>query len=169
MDDNHRLEEWLAYHYYIMKLRYVVINIDPFSRTSPQAIVDRWNDIDTDTNTNRNDNSLHLKLNMTIVTMTDREYLPNYQERMQILETERLSTASDQDYQYGKVKTEYHRYRQRRFYHACSQHLMEHNKSWYVQRYTRILFVFFLLLLFLNHVLLFVIVIVQIIIKDVVL
>ena len=33
MDDNFRLEEWLAYHYYILKLRYVVINIDPNSKT----------------------------------------------------------------------------------------------------------------------------------------
>ncbi len=59
MDDNHRLEEWLAYHYYFLKLRYVVINVDPRSTTSPQAIVDRWN---------------NPTLNMTIVLWNDIMY-----------------------------------------------------------------------------------------------
>jgi hypothetical protein len=42
MDDNHRLSEWIAYHYFAMPLRHLVVNVDPRSRTSPAKILDRW-------------------------------------------------------------------------------------------------------------------------------
>jgi hypothetical protein len=42
MDDNHRLSEWLAYHYFVLPLRHVVIAVDPSSRTFPYSILDRW-------------------------------------------------------------------------------------------------------------------------------
>jgi len=42
MDDNHRLSEWIAYHYHVMPLRYLVVAVDPHSRTSPKAFLDRW-------------------------------------------------------------------------------------------------------------------------------
>jgi len=119
MDDNHRLEEWLAYHYYLLKLRYVVINIDPSSKTSPNAIIDRWNDHENKYN-----------LNMTIVTMTNSDYMLKHQNWLDKIEKARLSPHSD--LLYGKEKTNYHRKRQHEFYKACSQHLMERNKSWYV-------------------------------------
>lgn len=43
MDGNHRLPEWLAYHYYVLNLRYLVVAVDPSSRTSPAFILKRWN------------------------------------------------------------------------------------------------------------------------------
>jgi len=113
MDDNHRLEEWLAYHYYFLKLRYVVMNIDPFSRTSPNAIIDRWNDGEKKYN-----------LNMTIVTMTDRDYVEDFDGEMKKIEIARNS-STDQEYQLGNAKTQYHRNRQHAFYKACSTHLVE--------------------------------------------
>jgi hypothetical protein len=42
MDDNHRLVEWLAYHYYLLPLRHLIILPDSKSRTSPNEILDRW-------------------------------------------------------------------------------------------------------------------------------
>jgi hypothetical protein len=42
MDDNHRLAEWLAYHYFVMKLRYLVILPDPASRIWPKPVLDKW-------------------------------------------------------------------------------------------------------------------------------
>jgi hypothetical protein len=42
MDDNHRLSEWIAYHYHVLRLRYLVVGIDPNSRTSPSKILERW-------------------------------------------------------------------------------------------------------------------------------
>lgn len=43
-DDNHWLIEWLAYHYYVFKLRRLTVVRDPTSRTSIEAILDRWKD-----------------------------------------------------------------------------------------------------------------------------
>ncbi|KAL7580483.1 hypothetical protein ACA910_003616 [Epithemia clementina (nom. ined.)] len=42
MDENHRLPEWLAFHYYMLPLRHVVLLVDPRSETSPMDIVHRW-------------------------------------------------------------------------------------------------------------------------------
>jgi len=42
LDENHRLSEWLAYHYYLLPLRYLVVAIDPHSVTSPTRILDKW-------------------------------------------------------------------------------------------------------------------------------
>jgi ABC-type antimicrobial peptide transport system permease subunit len=116
MDDNHRLEEWLAYHYYIMKLRYVVIAVDQKSRTSPQHIVDRWNDYENKYN----------NLNMTIITWKDSDYISDYRVRMkEIDEAESMSIL-----EHGNEKTRYHRYRQHEFYRMCSTHLLKQNKTW---------------------------------------
>lgn len=42
MDDNHRLSEWIGYHYFAMSLRYLVVAVDPHSKTSPSLILNRW-------------------------------------------------------------------------------------------------------------------------------
>jgi hypothetical protein len=42
MDENPRLPEWLAYHYFAMNLRYLVVHSDPRSMTSPSHILDKW-------------------------------------------------------------------------------------------------------------------------------
>jgi hypothetical protein len=123
MDDNHRLDEWLAYHYYLLKLRYVVLNIDPFSRTSPQPIIDRWNDKENKYN-----------LNMTIVTTKDSDYIEVYDKEMRKIKKARIKSmdhTQESIKKYGKTKQNYHRMRQKAFYRSCSKHLMGQNKSWY--------------------------------------
>jgi len=42
MDDNHWLVEWIAYHYFALPLRHLVVYVDPDSSTSPLPILDRW-------------------------------------------------------------------------------------------------------------------------------
>ena len=42
MDDNHFLIEWLAYHYYYLPLRRLIVAVDPKARTSPKPILDRY-------------------------------------------------------------------------------------------------------------------------------
>ena len=37
-DDNDLLNEWLAYHYHVLNLRYLVVAVDPSSATSPTPI-----------------------------------------------------------------------------------------------------------------------------------
>jgi len=44
LDENPRLPEWLAYHYFTLPLRHVVVAVDPHSSTSPNEILDRWRD-----------------------------------------------------------------------------------------------------------------------------
>jgi hypothetical protein len=44
LDENHRLSEWIAYHYFAMRLRYLVVAVDPHSKTSPSRILNRWRD-----------------------------------------------------------------------------------------------------------------------------
>lgn len=41
-DDNHRLPEWLAYHYYALPLRRLIVAVDPTSETSPVPILKKW-------------------------------------------------------------------------------------------------------------------------------
>ena len=41
-DENPRLPEWIAYHYYMLPLRHLVLLVDPKSKTSPMEIVNRW-------------------------------------------------------------------------------------------------------------------------------
>jgi hypothetical protein len=44
MDENHRLPEWLSYHYHTLNLRYLVVAVDPHSQTLASSIFDRWRD-----------------------------------------------------------------------------------------------------------------------------
>jgi hypothetical protein len=41
-DDNHWLIEWIAFHYHVLPLRYLIVAIDPDSKTSPRKILERW-------------------------------------------------------------------------------------------------------------------------------
>lgn len=121
-DDNFRLEEWLAYHYYLLKLRYVVIAIDDWNKTSVDAIVDRWNDAENKYN-----------LNMTIKVWRDREYIYSYKHRIAKIKKSRNLENATTDVKlqkYATARTNYHRSKQPQFYKACSKHLIQQNKSW---------------------------------------
>jgi len=41
-DDNHWLVEWLAYHWFVMPLRHLIVLVDDKSATSPIPVLDRW-------------------------------------------------------------------------------------------------------------------------------
>jgi hypothetical protein len=59
MDENFRLREWIAYHYHVLPLRYLIVSIDPKSKESPELILDQF----------RN------HLNMTILLWNESEYI----------------------------------------------------------------------------------------------
>lgn len=42
MDENMKLGEWVAYHFFTLPLRRLVVTIDPLSNTIPNAILDKW-------------------------------------------------------------------------------------------------------------------------------
>jgi len=42
MDNNHRVAEWVAYHYYALPLRTLVVYVDPYSRDHPKEVLEKW-------------------------------------------------------------------------------------------------------------------------------
>jgi hypothetical protein len=104
MDDNFRLVEWLAYHYYMLNLRHVVVHVDPYSRTRPYPVLDRWKD------------------RMRVVVWTHPSNFTN--------KTYDIDEAKYQGVDLLRRKTLYHRSRQVEFYHGCARHLQAQNRSW---------------------------------------
>ena len=100
MDDTSRLSEWLAYHYFALPLRYLVVAVDPSSQVSPSYIFDRWRD------------------KMTIVEWTDSNFLANPSSYRH---TENMAKWK----RYKK-----HLKRQGEFYRACTAHMMSQNRTW---------------------------------------
>jgi hypothetical protein len=110
MDDNHFLIEWLAYHYHFLPLRYVVIAVDPRSRTSPKHVLDRWS------NGSESDNRM-----MTIARWSDRHFMPHK------LLPQHRDVVNEND---ATAKFVLHRERQRHFYPTCLAALRQANRSW---------------------------------------
>ena len=41
-NDNEKLAEWIAYHWLVLPLRYLIVAVDPASTTSPIQVLQRW-------------------------------------------------------------------------------------------------------------------------------
>ena len=102
MDDNHRLVEWLAYHYHVLPLRYLIVAVDPRSRTSPTEILNRYR-----------------KLGMYIQEWTDHDFLDAKLANNIIPDDARL-----------QLKRDRHRARQKVFYRTCLLHLKQANRTY---------------------------------------
>eukprot|EP00977_Amphora_coffeiformis_P008198 scaffold1834_cov175-Amphora_coffeaeformis.AAC.4 len=111
MDDNHFLIEWLAYHYHTLPLRYLVIAVDPRSKTNPNEVLNRWKGVPNN--------------NLTIVTWyQDSDYVTNHEMEE--------AKAQARDY-FGDEHSDeliHHRARQRMFYFKCMQHLKQQGRHW---------------------------------------
>jgi hypothetical protein len=81
MDDNHRLSEWIAYHYFALPLRHLVVTVDPRSRTSPVKIQDRWRPLMTITLWG--DADFNFSANMTALNETDVQAKTNMHRKRQ--------------------------------------------------------------------------------------
>eukprot|EP00978_Attheya_sp_CCMP212_P041896 scaffold246359_cov41-Attheya_sp.AAC.1 len=107
-DDNDRLIEWLAYHYLVLPLRHLVVAIDPDSLTSPEPILNRWDDSD-----------------LEIVVWNDEDYLKEDHivtrmgRKIQAIE-------SGNSTELGELHLE----RQRVFISKCSAYHKENDRSW---------------------------------------
>ena len=102
MDDNHRLVEWLAYHYHVLPLRYLIVAVDTRSRTSPTAILNRY----------RN-------MGMYIEEWTDVDFLHEKLAKNVIADDARF-----------QVKRDRHRARQKVFYRTCLVHMQEAKREY---------------------------------------
>jgi hypothetical protein len=103
MDDNHRLAEWIAYHYHVLPLRYMVVAIDPRSQTSPTWLLNRWR-----------------KMGVYIEVWSDKDFW----------QRDDLQLKPIPDNAVLQIKRDRHRGRQKFFYRSCLKYLKERNRTW---------------------------------------
>jgi hypothetical protein len=102
MDDNHRLTEWMAYHVHVLPLKYLIVAVDPNSKTSPSRLLQPW----------------RLEYNLTILEWTDKDI---FQDSLQ--EFQQLSSSK-------QFATRNHRRRQTMFHRQCLLHLKQVGRTW---------------------------------------
>jgi hypothetical protein len=120
-DDNDILAEWLAYHYYTMNMRHVIVAVDPFSSESPRSILETWSNL-TD---------------LQVSEWADNDFMP--QEFLQsgkappeyvAMENDLKSTANTTMDADSVMDISNHRYRQRVFLARCMKHLRSEGRTW---------------------------------------
>jgi hypothetical protein len=105
MDDNFRLPEWLAYNYYAMNLRHLVILSDPASRESPTKVLDPWREY------------------ITIEEWTEEDYFDKALRR-RTMELKGVKSPPPDDLHDNFLE------RQSKFIKSCSMHLQKQNRTW---------------------------------------
>lgn len=102
MDDNHRLTEWMAYHYHVLPLRYMIVAVDPRSKTAPTHILNQWR-----------------KRGVHIIEWNDRDFWRSDLKLVPIPDDAELQTKRDR-----------HRGRQKYFYKQCLIRCKKDHRSW---------------------------------------
>ena len=125
-DDNALLNEWIAYHYHTLKLRYLVIATDPNSATSPSSILQRWENL-TD---------------LSVTQWSDHDFMPDtFLKKGYLIPLDRINgNATQSKWHRGhedeeQVKRDLqninsHRYRQLTFLSSCYRYLYKKKKTW---------------------------------------
>lgn len=101
--------EWIAYHFHVLNLRHLIITSDPTSQTSPNSVLNRWQD------------------KMKIEIWSDTQTF----EGMNVTRNKRVE-ASDSTRRLAKRKLTLHRLRQFTFNKKCLRHLKRQNKGWVI-------------------------------------
>ena len=138
-DDNDILNEWIAYHYHTIKLRTLIVAIDPSSTTSPSSILNKWN----------------TSTGLTIYEWSDGDYMPDFflQKRYDLVpdmigSTNRTAQNDNGEEEEGgdwdnheiddtmdeewKLQVNCHRFRQATFLQTCVRQLWEQKKTWFM-------------------------------------
>lgn len=125
-DDNTLLNEWIAYHYHTLKLRFLVIAVDPHSVMSPRTILERWQNL----------------TGLQVVQWSDQDYMPqSFLDKGYVIPLEKIDgNASNSKWHLGfedanqvkldKQRISNHRFRQLTFLPACYRHLRNLKKTW---------------------------------------
>ena len=116
-DDNEILTEWLAYHYFTLKMRKLIIAIDPESTESPSSILSKWK-ANTD---------------LEITEWSDLDYMPEAFitdgiAPKQFLVPKKKMSGDTSDEAVRQVSN--HRYRQRVFLSQCLMRLKDEGRNW---------------------------------------
>ena len=110
-DDNHLLNEWIAYHYLVLPLKYLIVAVDPTSKTSPLSILQKWNN-DPD-------------MDVSITMWQDEDYWdPQAVPRLVFKEKQKDKNRVN------IPSVQLHLQRQQTFYAKCMQHHHKQNRSW---------------------------------------
>lgn len=107
MDDNPRLAEWLAYHYHVLPLRYLIIAVDPRSQTCPTLFLNRWR-----------------RQGMVIEEWSDADFWRKN------LTGKEPAQALDEATANLQKKRDRHRGRQKYFYRTCLERMQKQNRTW---------------------------------------
>jgi hypothetical protein len=127
-DDNDLLNEWIAYHYHVLKLRHLVVAVDPESETSPAAILETW----------------RKNFGLQVDEWTDQNYMPEFFLQGMYEHVPRMIKWSDnatkwksdgvnvtsEDLEKTFQKINRHRYRQSKFLKECILHLQKQDRKW---------------------------------------
>ena len=125
-DDNDILNEWIAYHYHVLNLRYILVAVDPASETSPVPILQRWRNL-TD-----------LRVNV----WADEDFMPEsflengYHIHPRYLDGDANASKWHEGHEdpaqviADKLRINNHRFRQSTFLASCFRHLKKLKKSW---------------------------------------
>lgn len=118
-DDNEILNEWLAYHYFVLNLRHLVVAIDPLSSESPSDILRKWSNL-TD---------------LAVLEWTDDDYMPHdflekghppRKDMQKASDFRGILSATD------LLEISNHRYRQRVFLAQCMKKHRQLGHSWVI-------------------------------------
>jgi Glycosyl transferase family 2 len=115
-DDNDIINEWIAYHYHVLRMRRLIVAVDPNSETSPSDVLVAWSKL----------------INITL--WTDEHYMPK-----DFLETGKAPMTEMKDItKFGEISESEniainnHRYRQRVFLGKCLKKVKEERRTWAV-------------------------------------
>jgi hypothetical protein len=120
-DDNYLLNEWIAYHYHVLKLRHLVVAVDPESETSPADMLESW----------------RKNFGLQVDEWTDQNFMPEFFLQGKYGRVPRMSKwsvnvttwkndgvdATREDLEKTFQKINRHRYRQSKFLKECILHL----------------------------------------------
>jgi hypothetical protein len=125
-DDNDLLNEWLAYHYHVLNMRYLLVAVDPNSATSPTPIFDKWRRL-TD---------------LKIVEWSDQNFMPKvflltgYHISPNLIDGDATKSKwhegheDEEKVRADNLQITNHRFRQVTFLAACLKHMKNHKKTW---------------------------------------
>lgn len=124
-DDNDILSEWIAYHFHTMRMRYLIVAVDPLSSESPESILESWSNY-TD---------------LEIILWNDTNFMPNdflnlnrppKEYVLTVDDLTNIADSNDENLQDKQVMLEIsnHRYRQRIFLNSCMKHVRDVNRTW---------------------------------------
>lgn len=119
-DDNEILSEWIAYHYHTIKLRQLIVAVDPLSSESPTKLLAQWK----------------LLTDLNIRIWHDEHYMPD--EFIQTGQAPPNFIATETDLKHSKMRMESiieisnHRYRQRVFLASCLRSMRAEGNSWVI-------------------------------------